>query len=298
MKWSLILKAIGLWGAVVLAGASIWTDRVNVERNLVLIDRVPILIDASYDRVSELQVSGSEGPGWRPDRAAVTSACVGKNMDAPRCARTLMAGVDGGMPLGELSYYLGTLSSYPVEQSIVASYAGEVWYRVGVKDDAVAVWCEWLAPLLRIDKAARLYEAGHTETALLLINSLDPEVQIESGIRRASVVRILVQMALKSAESEDYGAAEAYWQRAAVQHPERAAYHFNQAIALQRQGRFEEALEPLQKAVRLQPNSPSYQLRLAQTLERLGRKEEAKDVARKLLELDPDNEAAKRLLNR
>ena len=294
---SLSFLILATWlGAVLLTGMSVCANWSDIQRNFVLIDRIPVLMDPSYHPGSGLPVHGSPRAGWRAEQAAVSSVCGVQRMDAARCARTLMAAVDAGMPSEELVHHLGVLSNYPAEQSMVASYAGEVWYRLGAVDDAIAVWREWLHPLLRIDKAKRLYEAGHAGNAILLIESLDPEVKIESGVRRAFVVRVLVQIAQESAEKQDYGAAAIYWRRAAVQHPERESYHFNLAIALQRQGKLEEAIVPLQEAVRLRPDSPSYQLRLAQALYRLGRKEEAKEAAQRVLALDPHNQAAQKLI--
>lgn len=296
MKLSSFLMPITWVGVILLTGMSAWENGSDWQQNLVLISRVPLVMDSSYKSVSELPMPAWPGTNWQAQQADIAFACEGKKLNAFRCARALISAVDAGVPFEDLVRHLEVLNDYPAEQSMVASYAGEIWYRHGAVDDAIAVWQDWLHPLLRIDKARQLYEAGHAGNAVLLIDSLDPGVRIESGIRRAFVVRMLVQIAQESAEKQDYGTAAIYWRRAAVQHPERESYHFNLAIALQRQGKLEEALVPLREAVRLRPDSPSYQLRLAQVLYRLGRREEAKDVAQRVLVLDPHNQAAKKLI--
>lgn len=296
MKLSSFLMPITWVGVVLLSAMSAWENCSDWQRNLVLISRVRLFMDSSYRYVSELPMPALPGTGCRAEQADISFACEGKKIDAFQCARALMAAVDAGMSFEELVRHLGDLNDYPAEQSVVASYAGEMWYRQAVVDDAITVWQEWLHPLLRIDKARRLDEAGHGGDAILLIDSLDPEARIESDIRRVFVVRVLVQIAQESVEKQDYGAAAIYWRRATVQYPERESYHFNLAIALQRQGKLEEALISLREAVRLRPDSPSYQLRLAQVLYRLGRKEEAKEAAQRVLVLDPHNQAAKKLI--
>ncbi len=58
------------------------------------------------------------------------------------------------------------------------------------------------------------------------------------------------------------------------------------------EGRFEESLEELRRAVELDPDNVIYRLHLAKTLTMLALYEEAKKQFEKVLELDPTNEEA------
>ncbi len=276
--------------ALLLIILAIYTRWPTFERNYVLVSRISALLDTTYTKdligLSFLQARQS----------TVLPPCTTIVFSAPQCTRTLMASVDAGATLDTIKVPLDALNDHPAELSIIASYAGEVWYRSGRKDEALTVWLSWLGPLQRIDIASRLFNAGNKDDALILINSLDPKVRIESGVRRGALIRILIPSAQSSSKNQDHNEAENYWRRATLQYPERAGYYFNLAVALQSQDKFEEALIPLREAVQLQPTNASYQLRLSLALEKLENHLESKQVAQRVLVLDPKNQTARRIL--
>jgi tetratricopeptide (TPR) repeat protein len=190
---------------------------------------------------------------------------------------------------------LEELTPHPEQQTIVASYAGEIWYGAQRQSDALNIWGTWLTPNQKIDKASRLYQAGQAEDALLLVHTLDLENRVESGIRRSNLNQILVDAAQKQVTAGNDDSAELYWRWAIIQFPERANYAFNLGMTFYRRERFEDALFPFQEAVRLSPESTSYQVRLAQTLIQLERIDEARAIVVNILELDPTNEIARAL---
>jgi len=266
----------------------------HLERNVLLVGRVSLLMDRSFAGNTELKVM--LGTSSEESQEETASVCTWEKRDIQRCVRALMAAVDDGVQLGELVEPLSTLSGYPDAQNIVASYAGEVWFRAGRVNDAITVWRDWLGPLQKIDKLSELYEAGQEEATTVLIYSLDLETQIESAGRRARITRVLVSLAQKSSKSQDYPTSETYWRWLTVQYPERAGYHANLAVALRKQGKLIGALREFQGAVCLQPDKVAYQVHLMRLLEDLGYLQEARKVALKVLTLEPDNEAAKKII--
>lgn len=294
------LTLVEFLGAILLGAATVLANGHRIHRNVTLIRRLPILADRSYahGRASELQSLQLSGRHWQASLDTLISSCSIKSVDGNQSVQTLMIGVDTGIDRSELTRCLENLAIDSADKAIIAAYAGEVWYHLGQVDDAITVWRDWLPPLQRIDKAQRLYDAGHTDTTMLLIKSLDPESRIESGIQRGTVTRILVQAAKESAKSQEFALAEDYWRRAAVQYPERAGYHYNLGITLQRQNRYEEALNSLREAARLQPDNIAYLVRLAMVLEKLGHQAEAEETAQRVLMLEPNNQTAGKLLER
>jgi len=248
----------------------------HLERNGVLVGRVSLLMDRSFAGNAELKETLETD--LEDSQEEIASACTGKKGDTQTCVRALMAVVDDGVQPRELIEYLSTLSEYPDAQNIVASYAGEIWFRAGRVNDAVT------------------YDAGQEEAATALIYSLDLETQIESAGRRARIARVLVSLGQKSSKNQDYPTSETYWRWLTVQYPERAGYHANLAVALRKQGKLRGALREFQEAVCLQPDNVAYQVRLMRLLEDLGCLHKARQVALKVLALEPDNQVAKKII--
>lgn len=266
----------------------------HLERNGVLVGRVSLLMDRSFAGNAELKETLETD--LEDSQEEIASACTGKKGDTQTCVRALMAVVDDGVQPRELIEYLSTLSEYPDAQNIVASYAGEIWFRAGRVNDAVTIWRDWLGPLQKTDKLSNLYDAGQEEAATALIYSLDLETQIESAGRRARIARVLVSLGQKSSKNQDYPTSETYWRWLTVQYPERAGYHANLAVALRKQGKLRGALREFQEAVCLQPDNVAYQVRLMRLLEDLGCLHKARQVALKVLALEPDNQVAKKII--
>lgn len=278
---------VGQVAVITLVTLSLLAHWPIAERNYVLANHIPILLDSSYTREFRWQESYERIP---------MLPCLTEDFDAMQCARVVMASVDAGATLATINIPLDALRGHPGELSIAASYAGEVWYRAGRTDEALTVWLGWLAPLQRIDTASRLFEAGNLDDAISLVDSLDPNVKIDSGIRKRKLTRIVVAAAKESDKRKDFAAAADYWRRAIVQRPEQATYHFNLAVLLESQRKWEESLTALRKAVQLRPDSISYQVRLVRALKNLGRLEEAQKAAQQALVLDPTNQTVLSIL--
>ncbi|MCS7223103.1 MAG: tetratricopeptide repeat protein [Armatimonadetes bacterium] len=91
----------------------------------------------------------------------------------------------------------------------------------------------------------------------------------------------------------NYEAAEEIYKKILSIAPDNAAAHCGLGLVYCfHEGRFEESLEELRKAVDLDPQNVTYRLHLAKTLTMLAYYEEAKAEFERVLELDPSNEEA------
>lgn len=90
-------------------------------------------------------------------------------------------------------------------------------------------------------------------------------------------------------DHKDFGTAEWEARRAYELKQDHPDVMYNIGAALARQGRHEEAIEWLTRAVELKPTELIFQLALARTLERAGRLPQAKHQYRAVLTLDPQN---------
>lgn len=288
---------------VFIATAALWIG-VNakqiqqiVQRNLFLLDRLVLLSDESY-------MPALEGGGlWWGDgnfdsnQARTVTACQ-NILVITDCVRALMLEIDMQITLEQLRPYLEKMAFQPGERNIVASYAGEIWYRANHPQDAVTVWQTWLTPPSRVQKVLRLWRAGRRDVALSLIDSLASDAKVTDVKQRTAFADVLTQIAQESASNNDFVTAEAYWQRATVQYPARAHYFLNLADTMQQQGKLEESLVPLAEAIRLAPDSIAYRQRQVLVLVQLGYWEDVKKAADAILLLDDDNQVAKEALQR
>lgn len=281
------IKRSSLWivAISILALSGFRITQVTLPNNLLMVRQLPLLVDTSYAKGIQ--------PTETVLRVDLTPCDV--KVFSSACLHTLMASINTGLSLGELSFYLEKLNSYPEQQVILASYTGEIWYRTDRKSDALAVWQNWLTPYHKIDKASRLYQAGQVEDALEIVHSLDLETRIESGLRRRDLNRILIDVAVKLTDAGMNDMAESYWYWATIQYPDRASYAFSLGLALYKQGKFEEATHHFKNAISLNPESLSYQIRLAQTLIQINRSDEARVLLDGILEIEPKNEIANEL---
>lgn len=119
---------------------------------------------------------------------------------------------------------------------------------------------------------------------------MTPEGQgqnLEEMLRRADALRY----------DGHYEEAEKLYRQILERDPDNAAAHCGLGLVYCfHEGRFEESIEELRKAVELAPDNVTYRLHLAKTLTMLGMYEEAKGEFEKVLELDPENEEATKQL--
>jgi tetratricopeptide (TPR) repeat protein len=97
-------------------------------------------------------------------------------------------------------------------------------------------------------------------------------------------------------ESIDLPQALAWTARAVELDPESAAYQDSYGWTLYKLDRFQEAVEPLRKAARLDPKEPLIQIHLAKALRASGRNEEGRQLLRDLLSDQPNDRQARELL--
>ncbi|RMG74047.1 MAG: tetratricopeptide repeat protein [Chloroflexi bacterium] len=280
-------KRLSFWivAIILFALSGFRITQIALPNNLFMVKQLPLLVDTSYSKELKPLETVLIIDLMPCDTKIYSSACL----------HTLMASINSGLPLDQLSIYLEKLNDYPDQQVILASYAGEIWYRTDRKSDALAVWQNWLTPYHKIDEANRLYQAGQVEDALEIVNSLDLETRIESDLRRRDLNRIIIDMAVKLTDAGLNDMAENYWYWATIQYPDRPSYAFSLGLTLYNQGRLEEAAHQFENAISLNPKSISYQIRLAQTLIRLDRKDEARVLLDGILEIEPENEIANEL---
>jgi Flp pilus assembly protein TadD len=81
--------------------------------------------------------------------------------------------------------------------------------------------------------------------------------------------------------------ALAAYRAAGSEHPESPEIHFGEGLALYLLDRYDEAEEPLLRAVELEPNDGRYHLYLGYVLSRLERREEATEAFRQMTRMEP-----------
>jgi Flp pilus assembly protein TadD len=97
----------------------------------------------------------------------------------------------------------------------------------------------------------------------------------------------LSQAAFVNQTMEDYEAALPYWRRAVAISPEQENYRFNLGMTLSRLGRWQEARDACQEAVRLDPFSGRNRVLLAVCLHKTGDKQKAQEEFAKVRVLKP-----------
>lgn len=94
-----------------------------------------------------------------------------------------------------------------------------------------------------------------------------------------------------------YDEAEKLYLRLLDLDPDNAAAHHGLGLVYcYHEGRFDESVAELRKAVELDPTNVTYRLNLAKTLTMLAMYEDAKAEFEKVLEIDPENEEATKQL--
>ncbi|HVF51906.1 MAG TPA: tetratricopeptide repeat protein [Pyrinomonadaceae bacterium] len=94
----------------------------------------------------------------------------------------------------------------------------------------------------------------------------------------------------------DWSGAEREWREALRVAPEDARAWVNLGVAMQRQGRVQEAVEAWQRASAIDPKLPGAHFNAGLALSRAGEFARAVGPLRRALELEPENEAARRAL--
>ncbi|MDW8284201.1 MAG: tetratricopeptide repeat protein, partial [Myxococcales bacterium] len=113
----------------------------------------------------------------------------------------------------------------------------------------------------------------------------------------AAEVEEHLQLGRQKLNAGDVTAAAASFARARELDPRSADALAGLGEVAFEQGRWEESVRHLQKAVKLSPERASYHLLLGQSLFRLGRYKDAADAYRKALQLNPSLQEARDLLN-
>ena len=93
-------------------------------------------------------------------------------------------------------------------------------------------------------------------------------------------------------EEKQYAEAEKVYRHYLTLNPQTANAHYNLGTLALAQGRNEEAILSLQRAIKDAPDNPRAHLYLAEALEKVGQPQEAMHAYRRVLSLDPHNKIA------
>lgn len=93
-------------------------------------------------------------------------------------------------------------------------------------------------------------------------------------------------------EKEQYAEAEKMYRHYLTFNPQASSAHYNLGVLALAQGRYEEAIVNLQRAIKDAPDNTDAHLYLAQALEKVGKSQEAIRAYRRVLALDPHNKIA------
>lgn len=228
----------------------------------------------------------------------LTAACA--SAPAARSARICMFSDMASLIAGELDIagLQARLAAYPpasLEQATLAGFGGEYFYYREEESVARALWRTYLPEEMLIHRTHTAVTNQDWETAHVLLAAIPDKTY--DGLRRATLARVLVEMARQAFFEQDYGRAENYWRRAIKQWPDRPSYYVSLSRALGGQQRWKESALVLEEAIRLRPNYANYYVYKAQALLHGEEFAEASTVALRALELEPDNAAARDILN-